>query len=280
MKAFGIAVVATLLVAGLLPFVLIAKSRSSQKDALPIHLVMDMDKQNKFKAQRPAEMFADGRSMRPQIAGTIAQEDLWLNSPTLNDIGGTHPVGLAGGNTSAMISDPAMFAAVTLGRIRGADVADEAFGNATPPNKNDIEINGDKTYYVAKVPAAFAVTPAFLKRGQERFNIYCAPCHGESGYGDGNVNAHATALQHTADAINGWAPPQNLNEDKIIHRPDGHLFNTISEGRRNMPAYDKQISIEDRWAIVAYVRALQLSQNAPASAGTPSAAASQNQIPN
>jgi len=70
-----------------------------------------------------------------------------------------------------------------------------------------------------------------------------------------------------ADGVNGWAPPQNLHEDKIVHRADGHLFNTISEGRRNMPAYDKQISIEDRWAIIAYIRALQLSQNAPAPAG-------------
>ncbi len=263
MKAFAIGLVATLLMLGLLPFALIAKSRANQKDSLPIHLVMDMDKQSKFKAQRPTDMFADGRSMRPEIPGTLAQEDLWLMSPTLNDVGGTHPVELAGGNTSFAFNDPSTYAAVTLGRIRPAGMSDEDFGKVVPPSKSDVDMNADSVFYVRRIPAVFAVSGDFVKRGQERFNIYCSPCHGESGYGDGEVAAHATALQHVADAINGWAPPQNLHEDKILHRPDGHLFNTITNGVRNMPAYDKQISIADRWAIVAYVRALQLSQNAP-----------------
>jgi hypothetical protein len=57
--------------------------------------------------------------------------------------------------------------------------------------------------------------------------------------------------------------PQNLHDPKILSRPDGHIFNTITNGIRTMPPYDKQITILDRWAIVSYIRALQNSQNAP-----------------
>ena len=66
----------------------------------------------------------------------------------------------------------------------------------------------------------------------------------------------------TPDAVIGAVPPQNLQEAKIRARPDGSIFNTIGNGIRTMPAYDKQIAIEDRWTIVAYLRALERSQNA------------------
>src|SRR5205823_2858225 len=98
---------------------------------------------------------------------------------------------------------------------------------------------------------------------QERFNIYCAPCHGQSGYGDGPVALRAKSLKDAgvADAASAWVDPQNLHEAKIHTRPDGHIFNTITNGARTMPPYDKQISVLDRWAIIAYVRALEKSQN-------------------
>jgi mono/diheme cytochrome c family protein len=59
-----------------------------------------------------------------------------------------------------------------------------------------------------------------------------------------------------------WTPPTSLHDEVVRQRPDGHIFHTITNGIRNMPAYGSQISVEDRWAIVAYVRALQRSQNA------------------
>src|SRR4051795_6965666 len=102
--AFGIA--ATLMLLGLVPFALIARSRASQSDALPVHLVMDMDKQSKFKAQRASPMFADDRAMRPQVPGTVAQEDMFLHGETLNDVMGTHPIALAGGAASVELSNP------------------------------------------------------------------------------------------------------------------------------------------------------------------------------
>jgi mono/diheme cytochrome c family protein len=95
-----------------------------------------------------------------------------------------------------------------------------------------------------------------MKRGQERFGIYCTPCHGMAGAGDGIVNARAERLQEGT-----WIPPSDLSSDVVRGRPAGHLFNTITNGIRNMPAYGSQIPEDDRWAIVAYVRALQRSQH-------------------
>jgi mono/diheme cytochrome c family protein len=102
-----------------------------------------------------------------------------------------------------------------------------------------------------------SVDAATLARGRQRYEIFCSPCHGLSGYGDGMVAKRADELQEGT-----WTPPTSLHTELIRTRPDGHLYNTISNGIRNMPGYGSQIEIEDRWAIVAYVRALQRSQNA------------------
>lgn len=101
------------------------------------------------------------------------------------------------------------------------------------------------------------VTEAMMKRGQERYDIFCAPCHGLSGAGNGIVAVRADRLQEGT-----WTPPTNLHDVTVRERPVGHLYNTIANGIRNMPAYGAQIPVADRWAIVAYVRALQKSQNA------------------
>jgi len=263
MKATIFGILATLVLLGLLPFAFIARSRASQSPSLPLHLVLDMDKQSKLRTQHGSTLFADGRAMRPQVENTLAREDMWVQAETMIEVGGTRTMTLANGKDAAILGDPSTYAAVMLGRIRPANMSDEDFAKVAQPNKNDTEIGADTTYFVRKVPPVFALSNDFLKRGQERFNIYCAPCHGESGYGDGPVALRAADLQkRDPSAINGWVAPQNFHEAKILARPDGHIFHTISEGIRNMPAYDKQISVPDRWAIVAYLRALQRSQNA------------------
>ena len=138
---------------------------------------------------------------------------------------------------------------------------DDKFDALNPPT-SDQDLAKDNGFYVRIIPNEVKVTPEFLHRGQERFNIYCAPCHGMAGYGDGMVNARAQALMAVGADGTAWTQPQNLIEPKIISRPDGSLFNTITNGIRTMPPYDKQITVIDRWAIVAYVRALQHSQHA------------------
>lgn len=103
-------------------------------------------------------------------------------------------------------------------------------------------------------PAQLELSETTMARGKERFGIYCAPCHGLSGDGDGMVHKRADALQQ------GWIPPTNVSQDYLRSMPVGELYNTVSNGIRNMPGYAGQIEPADRWAIVLYMRALQRSQ--------------------
>jgi mono/diheme cytochrome c family protein len=109
--------------------------------------------------------------------------------------------------------------------------------------------------YVEQFP--FALDAPLMARGRERYDIYCAPCHGLAGQGDGIVARRADRLQQGT-----WVPPASLHDEPASTRPVGHIYNTITHGIRTMPAYGSQIPAQDRWAIVAYVRALQRSQRA------------------
>jgi mono/diheme cytochrome c family protein len=104
---------------------------------------------------------------------------------------------------------------------------------------------GDK--YLAKVP--IAVDAKTLHRGQDRFNIYCSPCHDRTGSGQGLIVKH------------GYPLPVGLATDRVLGMPDGQIFWTMTNGVRNMPSYRKQIPLEDRWAIVTWVRVLGRSQH-------------------
>ena len=87
-----------------------------------------------------------------------------------------------------------------------------------------------------------------LNRGRERYDIYCSPCHGRTGSGNGIV------------VQRGFIPPPDFHTTVMRSNPDGHFFSVISNGIRNMPTYRHQIAVHDRWAIVSYVRALQRSR--------------------
>lgn len=106
----------------------------------------------------------------------------------------------------------------------------------------------EKGVFIKKIPLTLDME--LLERGQERYNIYCAPCHDASGSGQGMV------------IKKGFLQPPSFHLDRIREFPDGYYFDVISNGIRNMPSYKAQIPVHDRWAIVAYVRALQRSQNA------------------
>ena len=96
-----------------------------------------------------------------------------------------------------------------------------------------------------------------MERGKERFEIYCAPCHGLSGDGDGMNARRATEL-----AEGTWVPPTDYHTQRIREMPVGQVFHTVSFGVRKMAPYGPQIPPADRWAIIAYIRALQRSRNA------------------
>lgn len=116
--------------------------------------------------------------------------------------------------------------------------------------------NGD---WVDSFPEQVALTQETVERGQERFNIYCSTCHGYNGNGQGMVHKRASSLDATKTGTN-WVQPTNLHLDYVKAQPHGQLFNTISNGVRSMYGYGSLISVEDRWAIVTYLRALQRSQ--------------------
>lgn len=97
------------------------------------------------------------------------------------------------------------------------------------------------------------VTAALLTRGRERYDIYCAPCHSPVGDGDGMI------------VRRGFPAPPSFHTARLRRAPDGHFFRVITHGYGAMYPYADRVSPDDRWAIVAYIRALQLSQHAPAS---------------
>ncbi len=116
--------------------------------------------------------------------------------------------------------------------------------------------------FATEFPPELELNVDFLRRGQERFNIYCAVCHGLDGSGNGIVAKRAREKTQIAA---GFVPPTSLHDQVVLDRPVGHIFNTITNGIRTMPPYGDQIAPADRWAIIAYVRALERSQAAPVS---------------
>ena len=154
----------------------------------------DMHNQPKFDQQRGTSFYADGRSVRPQVTGTVARGQ--------EDAGSYFRTGMVNGQE----------------------------GEGLP------------------VP----VTRELLLRGQEKYNVYCTACHSRVGNGRGMI------------VMRGYFPAGNLHTDRLRQAPLGHFYNVIANGYGAMPEYGTQVDAADRWAIVAYVRALQLSQHATA----------------
>lgn len=105
-----------------------------------------------------------------------------------------------------------------------------------------------------------------LTLGEQKFNITCAVCHGTDGQGNGPIAQRAASVGALAT---GWTAPSNMADETRRARSDGHLYNTINNGIRKMAGYGTQLNPEERWAIVAYVRTLQLAQAAPKTVLTP-----------
>ena len=198
--------VLTTTILALLPLVLIVRARLVPSTEPRIHLIQDMDSQPKYKPQAGSPLFADGRAMRPPVAGTVEH--------------------------AAIVDNPAL----TTGRVG------ERWVDVLPVTADDV----------------------LLARGRQRYEVFCTPCHGVSGNGDGPVSKRAETL-----AEGTWAPPSSLHADQSRGLAVGQIYDTISHGVRNMPSYGAQIGVHDRWAIVAHVRALQRSQPAPVADAAP-----------
>jgi hypothetical protein len=130
--------------------------------------------------------------------------------------------------------------------------------SARPPVPGTVPLGAldqEPEFYTGRTPEGLLleempleVSLELLQRGQERYNIYCTPCHGMDGYGEGMI------------VQRGFPPPQSFHTDRLRGAPDGHFYDVITNGFGRMFDYSYRIQPEDRWAIVAYIRALQLSQ--------------------
>ena len=182
----------------------------------PVHLNQNMDLQDKLKPQRGSNLFEDGRGMRPPPEGVVARDYVQTAFKVQKD-------GLASYDDRFLKEDSAYW-----------------YGK---------DENGD---FVDTLPKALKVDVDFVKRGQNRYNIYCSPCHGTTGYGNGLVKQ-----------VGKLAVP-SYHDDVRRGQASGYIFNVISNGSLSqlMKGYKHQIPTEDRWAIVSYVRALQRSQYA------------------
>jgi len=174
-----------------------------------------------FTRNTPIQMFPDMKKqlkLRPQTANGFFANGLSSQLPIAGTIAQEKPLAIGGKEIFPYEDAP-----VLTGRVTGTT--------------NFIENN--------PVP----VTARLLERGRQRFNIYCAPCHG--GQGDGNGITKKLGVMMTV---------ANLHDKRIVALPDGEIFNTITHGKNTMGAYGPTVPVEERWAIIAYLRALQLSR--------------------
>ena len=120
------------------------------------------------------------------------------------------------------------------------------------------QLHLDEARYTGKVNGKdvetipIQITKEDLSRGQERFNIYCSPCHGRLGNGHGMIVSR------------GLRQPPSYHDERLVNAPIGHFFDVMSNGYGSMYSYASRVAVDDRWRIAAYIRALQMSQNAPA----------------
>ncbi|MEO5713480.1 MAG: cytochrome c [Luteolibacter sp.] len=186
----------------------------------PIRIFPDMDEQDKLRAQKPDPFFADGHGGRLPVAQT---QPRGFNEAGEKSIGGI-PEYEFGGQT---------------GYYYTGHVGDY-FGNGMP---EELALTDENS-------------TALIKRGQERFGIYCAVCHGKSGDGQGMTSHYG---------VPGIAN-FHLDNFKSASYPDGRIFETITNGKGMMSGYGYNIPVRDRWAIIAYVRTLQAAKEIPAAA--------------
>ncbi len=191
--------------------VALAGFRGQKMTHPPIEIFPDMDHQPKVQPQHPSRFFSDTRGARKPVEGTVP---MGYTVPGIYYQTAANNIGERSGFTNA----PDYFNTGRMG---------EVYGDGIPAE----------------------VTPAFMTRGQERFNINCAICHGATGAGDGIIKSY------------GMVTIASLQDERIRTMPDGQIFSTITNGKNTMGAYGPQIALDDRWAIIAYLRALQKSQS-------------------
>jgi mono/diheme cytochrome c family protein len=292
---------ALVVIAGLIPAALVFKMRNGM-DPLPRwHVFFDMDFQPKKKPQQISTIFADGRAMRPQVAGTVARGQLEQADPfylgydpselamselqgvklvsasqepaksddnrVVNPVDGQPPApqSTEAGATQQPSTEPAKTETETPPSTDPAPVveqpaqqpaaADPAPAAGATPAPGAPASGVPNLPFVKQIP--MEVTDAAMDLGKQKFEIYCAACHGVGGDGDGLVARRADEL-----AQGYWLAPTSMHSDAVRKQAVGQIFYTITNGKGKMASYGAVLTPKERWAIVLYVRALQRSRNA------------------
>jgi mono/diheme cytochrome c family protein len=190
----------------------------------------DMQDQPKALAYRESTFFRDGLSSRPLVPGTVAR-------------------GYLRADREFYLGKKANSAAAPAGQP--APTVSPATSGAT--------MNGASLYPDDVETFPIPIDKAAIDRGQQRYEIYCSVCHGMTGNGDGMI------------ARRGFNKPlpASYHQDRLRQAPVGHFFDAMTNGWGAMPSYATQITVEDRWKIIAYIRALQLSQMPAQAESTP-----------
>jgi len=195
----------------------------------PVYVFDDMDYQNKYKAQGENKFFADGRDARPPVAGTVARGT------------GLQPAKVFSADFKRAESlNPAF--------VTGKDAKGDFLAGF--PEKSLGFTNGKLNDY--------KVSQYTLDVGRGKYQVYCAVCHGQAGDGNGIMKVRS-AIEGDAAIVT----IASLQTPLIRSYPNGQLYDVVTNGKNTMMGYGDKLSPEERWAVVAYVRALQLSQNCP-----------------
>ena len=195
----------------------------------PVYVFDDMDYQNKYKAQGENALFADGRDARPPVVGTVARGT------------GLEPTKVfSEGFRRAESLNPAF--------VTGKDAKGTFLAGF--PEKSLKLTNGQ--------PQPYAIDASVLALGQAKYQVYCAVCHGDAADGNGIMKVRSAIEGDVAIVTIA-----SLQTPLIRAYPDGQIYDVVTNGKNTMMGYGDKLSPEERWAVVAYVRALQLSQNCP-----------------
>lgn len=224
--------------------------RGQTSDERPWHFFLDMKYQPKYTSQGQSKYFADDRSSRLPPTDTVPFDGTDYAADA-----GTH----TGPNPDFLKADRRYYSGIADPE---AKVTKDGIEIPAPPKWAKGKLAGEG-YYVNHIPPT-AVEKAggwepLLKRGQVMFNRHCAVCHGTSGRGGSGEIAYGIVGMYGLSV-----PPSNMLTPEVQAQPDGQLFNTVSNGVRQMPGYGHQLrDVLDRWAIVAYIRELQFAYGNP-----------------
>ena len=256
----------------------------------PWHIFLDMKYQPRYGAQGQSAFFADGRSSRLPVAGTIPY-DGGVYRTDAGDHRDANPDFLPD-------ADPIYYKGRTkpdekqMVKVKVPKQQPKFDDNDRPVKDKDgkpvmetVEVEEDReimvSFYVERIPKkaienaifsddkqGYKGWDALMRRGRERYTINCAHCHGDTGLGGQGDTAHGSVGRGIIDVTTGKRNQgmigiASYHVDRLREATDGYLFEVITNGKNTMPAHGHQIRPQDRWAIVAYLRALQLSQNAP-----------------